>query len=76
MPIVELLRWKFSTICQFYAASDEQNDEIEAEISIGTDIPDNEPIEDIQMQHLYECTQEDTSTSSAQLHADAGHGKA
>ncbi|XWS63947.1 hypothetical protein CRYUN_Cryun06bG0145200 [Craigia yunnanensis] len=53
--------------------SDEQNDEIEAEISIGTDIPDHEPIEDIQMQHLHECTQ-DPSTSSAQLHADADHG--
>ncbi|XWS22854.1 hypothetical protein CRYUN_Cryun29cG0071800 [Craigia yunnanensis] len=55
-------------------ASDEQNDEIEAEISIGTDIPDHEPIEDIQMQNLYECTQEDPSTSSAQLHAQADHG--
>ncbi|XWS34470.1 hypothetical protein CRYUN_Cryun21dG0041200 [Craigia yunnanensis] len=54
-------------------ASDEQNDEIEAEISIGTDIPDHEPIEDIQMQHLSECTQEDTSTCSAQLQADSGH---
>ncbi|XP_022776436.1 myosin-binding protein 2 [Durio zibethinus] len=54
--------------------SDEQNDEIEAEISIGTDIPDHEPIEDIQMQHLYECTQEDPSISSSQLHADADHG--
>ncbi|EOY01041.1 hypothetical protein QUC31_013984 [Theobroma cacao] len=54
--------------------SDEQNDEIEAEISIGTDIPDHEPIEDIQMQHLYECTQEDPSSSSAQLHADDDHG--
>ncbi|XWS69357.1 hypothetical protein CRYUN_Cryun04dG0172400 [Craigia yunnanensis] len=54
--------------------SDEQNDEIEAEISIGTDIPDHEPIEDIQMQHLYECTQEDPSTSSTQLQADADHG--
>ncbi|XVF02871.1 hypothetical protein REPUB_Repub04eG0212100 [Reevesia pubescens] len=57
-----------------YQFSDEQNDEIEAEISIGTDIPDHEPIEDMQIQHLYECTQEDPSTSSAQLHADAGHG--
>ncbi|XVE91989.1 hypothetical protein REPUB_Repub01dG0058400 [Reevesia pubescens] len=54
--------------------SDEQNDEIEAEISIGTDIPDHEPIEDIQMQHLYECTQEDPSTSFAELHTDADHG--
>ncbi|XVE74673.1 hypothetical protein DITRI_Ditri12bG0035900 [Diplodiscus trichospermus] len=54
--------------------SDEQNDEIEAEISIGTDIPDHEPIEDFQMQHLYECIQENPSTSSAQLHADANHG--
>ncbi|XP_022733896.1 myosin-binding protein 2-like [Durio zibethinus] len=55
-------------------ASDEQNDEIEAEISIGTDIPDHEPIEDIQMQHLYECTQVDPPTSSIQLYADADHG--
>ncbi|GMI75203.1 myosin binding protein 2 [Hibiscus trionum] len=53
---------------------DEQNDEIEAEISIGTDIPDHEPIEDIQMQLLFEFTQEDPSTSSSQLHVDAGHG--
>ncbi|XP_022725947.1 myosin-binding protein 2-like [Durio zibethinus] len=51
--------------------SDEQNDEIEAEISIGKDILDHEPIEDFQMQHLYDCTQEDPTTSSAQLHADA-----
>ncbi|XVF43595.1 hypothetical protein PTKIN_Ptkin02bG0052300 [Pterospermum kingtungense] len=48
--------------------SDEQNDEIEADISIGTDIPDHEPIEEIHMQHLYECTEEVPSTSSAQLH--------
>ncbi|XVF85403.1 hypothetical protein PTKIN_Ptkin17bG0115300 [Pterospermum kingtungense] len=55
-------------------SSDEQNDEIEAEVSIGTDIPDHEPLEDIQMQHLYECTQEDPCASSAQLHEDADHG--
>ncbi|KAK8627664.1 hypothetical protein V6N13_135269 [Hibiscus sabdariffa] len=55
-------------------ACDEQNDEIEAEISIGTDIPDHEPIEDIQMQLLFEFTQEDPSTSSSQLHVDPDHG--
>ncbi|KAK8529215.1 hypothetical protein V6N12_060002 [Hibiscus sabdariffa] len=53
---------------------DEQNDEVEAEVSIGTDIPDHEPIEDIQMQLLFEFTQEDPSASSSQLHVDADHG--
>ncbi|KAE8688195.1 putative clathrin assembly protein [Hibiscus syriacus] len=54
-------------------ACDVQNDEIEAEVSIGTDIPDHEPIEDIQMQLLFEFT-EDPSSSSSQLHVDDDHG--
>ncbi|OMO99754.1 hypothetical protein COLO4_13096 [Corchorus olitorius] len=54
--------------------SDEQNDESEAEVSIGTDIPDHEPIEDLQLQNLYEYTQEEPSTSFAHLHADDDHG--
>ncbi|OMO60657.1 hypothetical protein CCACVL1_23977 [Corchorus capsularis] len=54
--------------------SDEQNDESEAEVSIGTDIPDHEPIEDLHLQNLYEYTQEEPSTSFAHLHADDDHG--
>ncbi|MBA0828552.1 hypothetical protein Goarm_013219, partial [Gossypium armourianum] len=54
--------------------SDEQNDEIEAEVSIGTDIPDHEPIADIQLQHLFdEFTHENPSTTT-QLHVDADNG--
>ncbi|KAE8716643.1 putative clathrin assembly protein [Hibiscus syriacus] len=55
-------------------ACDEQNDEIEAEISIGTYISDHEPIEDIQMQLLFEFTEEDPSSSSSKLHVHADHG--
>ncbi|KAE8705447.1 putative clathrin assembly protein [Hibiscus syriacus] len=54
-------------------ACDDQNDEIEAEVSIGTNISDHEPIEHIQMQLLFEFT-EDPSSSSSQLHVDDDHG--
>ncbi|XVE85436.1 hypothetical protein DITRI_Ditri17bG0091000 [Diplodiscus trichospermus] len=57
------------------AATEGETDvDVNQDISIGTDIPDHEPIEDIQMQHLFECTQEDPSTSSAHLQVDAGDG--
>lgn len=54
-----------------------RSDEIDAEISIGTDIPDQEPIDEIQAHELelsYSCEQEDPSTSSVNLHVDHNHG--
>lgn len=47
-----------------------QNDETDAEISIGTEIPDHEPIDDIPPQEdlsEYSALQESPSTSSSQL---------
>ncbi|KAA3466011.1 myosin-binding protein 2-like [Gossypium australe] len=53
---------------------EEINLDVNQAISIGTDVVQlNETIEDIQMQHLYECTQGDPSTSS-ELHANADRG--
>ncbi|TYI43518.1 hypothetical protein ES332_A01G175500v1 [Gossypium tomentosum] len=53
---------------------EEINLDVNQAISIGTDVVQfKETIEDIQMQHLYECTQGDPSTSS-ELHADADRG--
>ncbi|GLT47478.1 hypothetical protein SLA2020_211730 [Shorea laevis] len=56
--------------------SDEQNDEIEAEISIGTDIPDHEPIDDVPIEEVLssQSIEEDPSTGSAQFHIDDNHG--
>lgn len=60
-----------------FAVSDDQNDEIEAEISIGTDIPDHEPIDDVPIEEVLssQSIEEDPSTSSAQFHVDDNHGK-
>ncbi|GLT97927.1 hypothetical protein SLE2022_154690 [Rubroshorea leprosula] len=56
--------------------SDEQTDEIEAEISIGTDIPDHEPIDDVPIEEVLssQSIEEDPSTSYAQFHVDDNHG--
>lgn len=56
------------------------NDEIDAEVSIGTEIPDQEPIDEMQLAQeflhsSYPCAQEDPSTSCANLHACDHHGK-
>ncbi|ONI31779.1 hypothetical protein PRUPE_1G330400 [Prunus persica] len=55
------------------------NDEIDAEVSIGTEIPDQEPIDEMQLAQeflhsSYPCAQEDPSTSCANLHACDHHG--
>ncbi|GKU98004.1 hypothetical protein SLEP1_g11062 [Rubroshorea leprosula] len=53
--------------------SDEQNDEIEAEVSIGTEIPDHEPIDDIQPQEVLpssQSIQEYPANDSARFHVD------
>lgn len=57
-----------------------QNDETDAEVSIGTEIPDHEPIDEIQTEESqpssYPCVQEDPSSSSVKLHIDDNnHGK-
>ncbi|KAI3466964.1 hypothetical protein Pfo_023627 [Paulownia fortunei] len=55
-----------------------ENVENEADVSIGTDIPDLDITDEIQNQesvHSHECTHEDPSTSSANLNdADDDHG--
>ena len=66
-----------------YAASEDeshmQSSEIDAEVSIGTEIPDHEPIDEIQAEESqpssYSCVQEDPSLSSVNLHTDDNHGK-
>ena len=65
-----------------YAGSDDdihmQSDEIDGEISIGTEIPDHEPIDELENEEAetsYPCVQEDPSTSSINLHIDDNHGK-
>ncbi|KAL5538168.1 hypothetical protein UlMin_042790 [Ulmus minor] len=53
-----------------------QSDEFDAEVSIGTEIPDHEPIDEIQSQGIqpsYPCEQECPSTSSADLHTEENH---
>lgn len=55
-----------------------RSDEIDGEISIGTEIPDQEPIDEIQNHEFgpsYSREQEDPSTSSVNLHVDDSHGK-
>lgn len=66
-----------------YAASEDgihmQNDETDAEVSIGTEIPDHEPIDEIQTEESqpssYPCVQEDPSSSSVNHIDDNNHGK-
>lgn len=69
-----------------YAATTEdddihmRNDEIDTEVSIGTDIPDHDIFnEDIQsaheLLHSYPSVQEDPSTSSPNAEIDDNHGK-
>jgi hypothetical protein len=56
-----------------------QGNELDAEISIGTEIPDQEPLDEAQTQEFlpsYEHRQEDPSTSSVILHVDDDNGKA
>ncbi|KAH6805553.1 myosin-binding protein of unknown function [Perilla frutescens var. frutescens] len=53
------------------------NNENEADVSIGTEIPDLDIADEIQIQdsvHSYECTHEDPSTSSANLYEVDDHG--
>jgi hypothetical protein len=56
-----------------------QSDEIEADVSIGTEIPDQEQIDDVhyveEVSPSYSCMQEDPSTSDADYHAYEDHGK-
>lgn len=57
------------------------NNENEADVSIGTEIPDLDITDEIQIEdsvHMYECTREDPPTSSANLYAvdDHDHGPA
>lgn len=47
-----------------------RNDETDAEISIGTEIPDQEPMEEIQTQQL-----DEPCTSFINLHVDDNLGK-
>ncbi|KAI6677163.1 hypothetical protein NL676_037959 [Syzygium grande] len=54
-----------------------QNDETDAEISIGTEIPDQETVDEIHTEesfHSFQCTQEDPSTRYDILSADFDHG--
>ncbi|CAK7326772.1 unnamed protein product [Dovyalis caffra] len=55
-----------------------RSDEIEADVSIGTEIPDQEQIDDIhyaeEVSPSYSCIQEDPSTSNADYHAYEDHG--
>lgn len=54
-----------------------QGNELDAEISIGTEIPDQEPLDEAQTQEFlpsYEHRQEDPSTSSVILHVDDDNG--
>ncbi|PON62751.1 Zein-binding domain containing protein [Parasponia andersonii] len=54
-----------------------QSDEIDAEVSIGTEIPDQEPIDEIQTEEIqpssHPCEREDPSSSSVNLHIDDSH---
>lgn len=53
------------------------NNENEADVSIGTEIPDLDIADEIQIQdsvHSFECTHEDPSTSPANLYAVDDHG--
>ncbi|XP_015895442.3 probable myosin-binding protein 4 [Ziziphus jujuba] len=53
--------------------SNVRNDETDAEISIGTEIPDQEPIDEIQTREhepSYSCGQDEPATSSINLHVD------
>lgn len=55
-----------------------QNDETDAEISIGTEIPDQETVDEIHTEqsfHSFQNTQEDPSTRYDILSADFDHGK-
>lgn len=52
-----------------------QSDEIDGEISIGTEIPDQEPIDEIETQEIQHIQQEqDPSTGSVNLRIDDNHG--
>lgn len=54
-----------------------QNDETDAEISIGTEIPDQETVDEIHTQESFssfQCTQEDSSTRYDILSTDFDHG--
>ncbi|XP_034911189.1 myosin-binding protein 2 isoform X2 [Populus alba] len=56
-----------------------QSDEIEADVSIGTEIPDQEQIDDVhyveKVSPSYSCMQEDPSTSNADYHAYEDHAE-
>lgn len=55
-----------------------QSNELDVEISIGTEIPDQEPLDEAQtLEALPSCEhrQEEPSTSSVILHVDDDNGK-
>jgi hypothetical protein len=55
-----------------------QGNEFEVEISVGTEIPDRETLDEAQTQEFlpsYEHRQEDPSTSAVILHVDDDGGK-
>lgn len=66
-----------------YAVCDDvlqmQSDEMDAEISIGTEIPDHEPIDDLETQEdlpSSPCKEECVFASSSEFQADnSDHGK-
>ena len=68
---------------QLYAASEEetqmQNDESEAEVSIGTEIPDHEPMDEYQspdmLLDLNQTMEEEPSTSLIRFHVQDDSGK-
>lgn len=61
------LEHKLSSLVDIYAVSDDalrmQSDEIDSEISIGTEIPEHEPNDDVQNEH-------DVFASFSELHVD------
>lgn len=68
----------FNILIMFIGSEDDihmQSDEIDGEISIGTEIPDQEPIDEIDSREIPENVQEDPPSSSINLHIDDSHGK-
>lgn len=68
----------YSLVCAVSEELLQMRSDFEADVSIGTENPDQEPIDDIQIQEVspsYLCTQEDVSTSKANEHAYDNHGK-
>lgn len=62
----------------FEEVSQVQANETDAEVSIGTEIPDLDATDDVQLQDTissYECTHKDPSSSLAIMHVNSDHGK-